>query len=61
VKWLYYLPFYLTTYLNKEVNCTTDPSPSVSFPWLSFRFVGWCVVVSSPCSLIGIINLHFSL
>jgi len=26
------LPFYKTSYLNEEVNCT-EPSPSVSFPW----------------------------
>jgi len=30
----YYFPFYKTSYLNEEVNCT-EPSPSVSVPLLS--------------------------
>ncbi len=29
-----YLFFYKTGYHNEEVNCTTEPSRSVSFPWL---------------------------
>jgi hypothetical protein len=28
------LPFYKTSYLNKEVNCI-EPFPSVSVPWLN--------------------------
>ncbi len=27
--------FYKTSYLNEEVN-STEPSPSVSFPWLAY-------------------------
>ncbi len=38
--WKLYLPFFTrTSYLNEEVNCT-EPSPSVSVPWLSL-FKKW--------------------
>jgi hypothetical protein len=42
LNWKYYIRFYKTSYLNEEVNCT-EPSPSVSIPWLFSR--PWCLIL----------------